>query len=327
MQMNQLKIVKDLRQSTSPWVRYRILLDIDWLPLGDPGVLAEKAAMLAHPLIADLLSELKGWPGVVLSSHKSAGQLYHKLAFLAEIGLTADDSDLAPVLEQIASHLSDEGLPQLTSNISSSYGGSGQDISAWALCDTPLQLWTLLKMSSAHRSELLQGVDYLIRLVRDNGWPCTVSKELGKFRGPGRKDDPCPYATLLMVKLLLLPELGMAERPETLAGIDCLLELWQNSLIRHPYMFYMGTDFRKLKVPFIWYDLLHVAEVLSQSPVARRDPRFREMVDLINSKAGSDGRFTPESEWKAWSSWEFGQKKLTSDYLTFLVCRLNSRIY
>ena len=29
-------------------------------------------------------------------------------------------------------------------------------------------------------------------------------------------------------------------------------------------MFYMGTDFSKLKVPLVWYDLLHVLEVITQ---------------------------------------------------------------
>ena len=31
-------------------------------------------------------------------------------------------------------------------------------------------------------------------------------------------------------------------------------------------MFFMGTDFRKLKVPLVWYDLLHVLDVLSSFP-------------------------------------------------------------
>jgi hypothetical protein len=315
-----------LRQSPDPWVRLRTLIDIDGLPTDEPQVRAAKAAVLDHPLVAALLAELKGWPGVVLNSHKSAGQLYHKLSFLAEIGLTTEDGGLAAILDLASAHLSQEGLPQMPANVAVHYGGTGQDTWGWALCDAPLMLWLLLKMGSSRQTDLLRGAAYLQGLVRGNGWPCVVSPELGRFRGPGRKDDPCPYATLLMLKLLQLPVLAAATSPAAAAAVECLLTLWQDSLNQHPYMFFMGTDFRKLKAPFIWYDLLHVTDVLSQSPLAVRDPRFLSMVDLINSKAGSDGLFTPESEWKAWGCWDFGQKKQPSVWLTFLVCRINHRV-
>ena len=51
----------------------------------------------------------------------------------------------------------------------------------------------------------------------------------------------------------------------------------------------MGTDFRKLKVPFVWYDLLHVLDVLTQFPWLGHDPRLREMAGLLASKADAEG--------------------------------------
>jgi hypothetical protein len=131
--------------------------------------------------------------------------------------------------------------------------------------------------------------------------------------------------------LLLLPEAGHAARTEdaqaVAAGVECLLNLWHNSLELHPYQFYLGTDFRKLKAPLIWFDLLHVLDVLSQSSLAAQDPRLVSMLRLMNSKAGPDGLFTPESEWKAWNGWEFGQKKQPSAWLSFLAYRINRRIF
>lgn len=44
---------------------------------------------------------------------------------------------------------------------------------------------------------------------------------------------------------------------------NSLLSLWENSRQRHTYMFYMGTDFRNLKLPYVWYDILSVADTLS----------------------------------------------------------------
>ena len=83
------------------------------------------------------------------------------------------------------------------------------------------------------------ATSYLVGLVRDNGWPCAVSKELGKFRGPGRKDDPCPFANLAMLKALSAIE-DWRDSPECHTGAETLLTLWSESLTQHPYMFYHG---------------------------------------------------------------------------------------
>jgi hypothetical protein len=88
----------------------------------------------------------------------------------------------------------------------------------------------------------------------------------------------------------------------------------------------MGIDFSKLKAPFIWYDILHVADILSQYEWVRKDSRFLEMIELIHSKADANGLYTPESEWKAWKCWDFGQKKAPSSWLTFLVNRIDKRV-
>ena len=157
--------------------------------------------------------------------------------------------------------------------------------------------------------------------MRDNGWPCVVSKELGSFRGPGRKDDPCPFATLAMLKALAEFE-DLRDGPECRAGAEALLALWADSRSRHPYQFYMGTDFRKLKAPFVWYDLLHVLDVLSRFPWLAGDSRLLDMVDVLAGKMDAQGRFTAESVWTWWKDWEFGQKREPSRWVTLLAWRI-----
>ena len=115
------------------------------------------------------------------------------------------------------------------------------------------------------------------------------------------------------------------DSPAARAGAETLLALWAASRERHPYIFYMGTDFRKLKVPFVWYDLLHVLDVLTQFPWLHDDPRLREMAGLLASKADAEGRFTLESVWQAWGAWEFGQKRAPSRWLTLLAHRILRR--
>lgn len=313
------KIVPWLLEGPS-WVQYRTRVDLLGQSESEAEVRAARTKMLADSQVRGLLTELSEWPGEVLASHKSAGLLMHKLGFVADLGLKADDPGIKKIVARIFKHQSADGPFQMPMNISESYGGSGQEMWGWALCDAPVTLYGLLKLGMGEDARVQKSVEYLMKLVRDNGWPCAVSPELGKWRGPGRKDDPCPYANLVMLKALAQTKWN--DSPATRAGAETALSLWTESQERHPYMFYMGTDFRKLKAPFIWYDILHFLNVLTQFPWLGNDKRLKEMVASIQVKADKQGRYIPESIWKAWSDWDFGQKKEPSRSLTFFVQRV-----
>jgi len=127
---------------------------------------------MARSDVADWLLEGEPWvrcrtrvdlPG---QSEKDASQLTHKLAFSADIGLSIRDEP------------------------------------AWMLCDAPTILHALLSFGLAKNARVGEALRCLLTLVRENGWPCAVSPSMGKFRGPGRRGDSCPYATPLMLKVL-----------------------------------------------------------------------------------------------------------------------------
>jgi hypothetical protein len=308
-----------------PWIAYRTSVDLLGQSEGDSAAQSSRRLMLKDPKIKAVLGDLASWPGIVISSHKSAGQPFHKLTFMADLGLKADDPAMANIISRIMKHQSPEGPFQLPMNIPAQHGGSGKDQWAWALCDAPLVVYALIKFGLENEAEVQSAIAYLIGLVRDNGWPCAVSKELGAFRGPGRKDDPCPFANLAMLKVLSESGRWNDSQPSRI-GAEALLTLWSESSQRHPYMFFMGTDFRKLKVPLVWYDLLHVLDVLSRFPWLSQDARLRDMVMVLKSKADPQGRFTPESVWTAWKDWEFGQKREPSRWLTLLAWRIIRRV-
>jgi hypothetical protein len=308
-----------------PYIAYRTRLDLLGQPEDDPSVQAARQGMLADPKIQTIIKELSVWPWNVISSHKSAGQAFHKLTFLVDLGIRADDPGMEAIIGPILEHQAEEGPFQLPINVPTHFGGTGTDQWAWALCDTPLLLYALAKMGLQLEPAVQKAAGYLSELVRENGWPCAVSKELGKFRGPGRKEDSCPFATLAMLKAFAAMDEGR-DSPACRTGAESLLRLWSVSAIEHPYIFYMGKDFRKLKVPFVWYDLMHVLEVLTRFPWLEDDPRLREMVNLLKDKSDGEGRFTLESVWLAWKDWEYGQKKVPSRWLTFLAWRIIGRL-
>jgi hypothetical protein len=316
------KIIDWLLQG-EPWIEYRTRVDLLGQPDSDPQVRAARKAMLADPKIKALVAELSDWPGTVLNSHKSASQSFHKLTFLSDLGLNITDPPVREIVAKVMKHQSDQGPFQLPTNNLVHFGG--KDAWAWALCDAPIILASLILMGMYDDPRVQIAIEYLMSLVRENGWPCAVSPELGKFRGPGRKEDPCPYATLVMLQLLAsVPKLRDSKPART--GVETLLSLWKESRDQHPYMFFMGTDFRKLKAPLFWYDILHVLDVLSHFAWARKDECFRQMLETIEIKANGEGRYIPESVWTAWKEWDFSQKKVPSMGLTFYVHRILKRV-
>jgi hypothetical protein len=57
-----------------PWIEYRTRLDLLGQAESDRQVSAARLGLQDDPAVVSLVSGLAGWPGKVISSHKSAGQ-------------------------------------------------------------------------------------------------------------------------------------------------------------------------------------------------------------------------------------------------------------
>ena len=301
------------------WLQYAVRLNI--LRESKQSLSDLRALALSDLKIKTYLNDIADYHSTLVSNHKNPDLPIHKLLFLLDIGFDTEVPEIQTAIEKIIEHKDESGVYLSLTNIPKHFGGSEEDIFGWCLCDAPLLLFALLKAGVDYDKHIKQVVDYLAGFYKDSGFPCTVSREIGKFRGPGRKNDPCPYASLIMLKLLsAIPEYKESEIVTNTAAV--LLTLWENSLERHPYMFYMGTDFRKLKAPAMWYDLVSVIDVLRRVESVKSDARFVEMTAMIESKRDGNGLFTPEAVYTKFKGWDFGQKKAPSPYLTYLCYRI-----
>jgi len=316
-------MIETLLAISEPWLQYAIRLNL--LNEDKDDLLDLKTEVLKDSRIQSYLSDLAVFHSKPLKTHKDPDLSMHKLLFLLDLGLDRTVPEIEEALNQIMHHKDRFGVYQSMANIPPHYGGKGEDVFGWCLCDAPLLLLALLRAGVDYQQHIKQGTVHLVSLAKKQGFSCTVSEEHGTFRGPGRKDDCCPFATLIMVNLLSEID-EYRESDVAKAGIETILDLWESSLERHPYMFYMGTDFRKLKAPALWYDLVGVTDCLSRFEQAKADPRFREMIDLIKKKQGADGMFTPESVYQKCKGWDFGQKKAVSPYLSYLCIRILNRV-
>ena len=206
-----------------PWVRYRSLLDLEGVPPDAPEARATLADLLAAPEVRTLLADIAAWPGTVLASHRSPSQTFHSLGFLAELlagsGFGAGvDPAIGAAIDRIRERTGPDGIPRLPMTYPEHFGGTGVETWAWALCDAPILLRARVRFGGASEPLVRRGIRSLVALSEPFGWPCRVAPELGSFRGPGKKTDPCPFATLILLELLAaLREEAPAETVRRLA--------------------------------------------------------------------------------------------------------------
>ncbi len=320
-----------LLEAGDAWVQYRTRIDL--LGEGDQSaeVQSARAAMLADERVTAIIDSLQDWPGEALSNHKKADHPLHRLSFLAEIGLRAGDPGIDPVIDRALATQNEIGAFQINVKMSPRFTGMEGEFLTWAICDAPVVLYSLATLGAddepmlRRAAELRRAAVHIAGTVRENGFPC-VAGWSETFHGPGRRDDPCPYANLLAVKALAACPFDFPGRDEAIrAGVEMLLSHWENQTGRKIFLFGIGGDFRKPKFPFVWYDILHVLDVLSRVEAARGDERYRAMLGELLDQADEEGRFTPTSMYVAYKGWDFANKKEPSPAITLLAWRIAMR--
>lgn len=321
--MNQTDLIDWMIEHGEPWVKYNVYTQLLHQKGSCKTVKESKKALMAHPLVQELIDDCMAWPKEALKSHKNAKHPLHKLKMLTDFGLRSKDDGIQTIIEKIVAQRSDDGAFETLTILPKMWGGSNEPEWIWILCDAPVLLHAILGLGDKKTKMHNRAYEHLLRTASKDGWLCQSS--IPKMSGPGKKTEGCPYATLLCLRALALSE----EHIDSNAcrnGTELLLSHWEHQKEKKLKMFGIGTDFRKLKYPMVFYDLLHVLEVLSQFPWVHGDSRFREMFELLLSKANKEGQYTPESVWMAFKGYDFAQKKVPSPTLTFMVERIRRRV-
>lgn len=318
-------LIDRLLNCNEPWTRYRTCIDLLGMPETEPQVASARASLLAHPQVQALVEAVRTWPGRVLKRHNDASHPLYALSVLADFGLRRGDPGMTEAIDAVLAHQSSQGAFQTLVNIPKAFGGNDTDQWAWMLCDAPTLLYVLLAAGLQEDERVQLAAQHLSGLWRENGYPCAAAHELGGFRGPGRKTDPCPIANVYALKALSLLPNPMSHSAAHAAS-QAILCHWEQRETKKPYLFGIGTDFRKLKYPFVWYDILHVVDALSRFAFIQNDTRFIEMLQTITCQADEQGCYTAGSMYQAWKGWSFADKKYPSPWLTLLVLRIEQRV-
>lgn len=304
-----------LEASEEPWVKYNLL------GLQGKDNSKEFMEMSNDKRVQAIIDECVQWPNPPLKRHNDAKHPIHKIEFLADIGMDIRDKWIEAISNLVIQNRSEDGHFQSIVELPEMWGGKGTGELLWMHCDAPVLLYALQRFS-ADPKFTEEAAERLVWNVEVNGWRCKSSIE--KLRGPGKKADYCPYGNLIALKALSLGKYRESEAVES--GIDSHILHWENREGKKVKMFGIGTTFKKLKYPNVWFDILHMVDVLSRYPYAREYNEFWEMWDIIKEKQQPDGGFVPESIWRAWNGWSFGQKKEPSPYMTLRIAEIASRL-
>lgn len=311
--------------SGEPWTRYRALLDLEHLPADSPAVQAARKEMIASEPVQGLVARAAEWPGYPLRRHNDAAHPLYALATLADFGVRRTDPGIDDVAGEVMAHFDGAGFQTLLSLPRFLTKEDDAEAWAWMLCDAPTLLYALLGLGYGSEPTVEQAVAALASRVEDNGWRCGAADALPRFSGPGGRADTCPMATIYALKALSLVP-GEAASPAVHAGVAAILDHWEYQREYKLRMFGIGTEFRKLRYPFVWYDILHVTDVLSRFEHARGDPRLAEMWAGIAAQGDDRGRFTAGAMYRSWQGWSFADKRSPSPWLTLLALRIADRI-
>lgn len=300
-----------LLSAPEPYIRFQALSLIQ-PEEADPRMLND------DPFIRANIEAVSGWKDEVLARHDKADLCMHRLAMLAELGVTRETSGMAPVIEGLLESIGSDGSFLINIMIPKAFGGSGETHEDWVICDFPAYLYAMAVMAPGD-SRLEPAYSKLKSLAAESFYPCAGS--IPKFKGPGPRGGMCPYANLLAARAFSARK-ELRSCPEARIAAQALLWHREHRSSKKPFLFAMGTDFKKLKFPFVWYNILHVIRAIGLIEGVAEDPRFKEMAGIVKAKLDPEGRAVPESVHMAYKGEEWAQKKQPSRLMTIMVHRV-----
>jgi hypothetical protein len=103
--------------------------------------------------------------GSLIASHKSTGQPFRQLTFLADLGFKTGDPGMDGIIERILAHRSSEGPVQLPTNISTHFVHREGDPRVWVV-RCPANHVSLAQLGLQGDPRVIAAVNYLEELVK-----------------------------------------------------------------------------------------------------------------------------------------------------------------
>jgi hypothetical protein len=308
--------------SDEPFALWATLTGVLGRSADDPEVRDAHAAVLAHPDVRSLISELPTTLGEDADGHHSPLFLPNRLNLLADMGVTSgDDERIDSVLEALLERRDRSGRFRAP-NATRPKPDAGS-----LLCDSNAITEVLLRFGLGEDVRVKRAVARLISdsdaTPQGSGW-CCVPEKRPLFRVGAPQSDVCPQITLEGLRVLArLP--GSTRPADMLAIARTPLEVWRRRADERPYEFGHGYQFKTVKWPSFWYDVLAVVSALGRFPTLWSGPDarpedIRSMAELaaclVAYNLDPDGRVVPHRVHRGYERFSFGRKTEPSAFAT-----------
>jgi hypothetical protein len=323
----QEKVLPWLHES-NPWTRYRTLIDLQAIDPNSKQIQELKPLIWEDPMVKSLAIQASEWMPQAASRNSDPKISYFTWRVLTDFGLDNSLDEISTLCSKAKEHIIEKlfaargSLPERQKK-GESQPNENPNADLWHICACNSPMISYCLAASGDESEQLKAsIDELQnRWAEPQGWFCHLFFVKGQFK---KTQLPCPMAGLMALDVFsLYPELRTSK-----AASNAF-----NSLVGHKeygntlYYFGRSKKFFKLKYPFVWYNGLYIADVISRYPQFHQTEVFQELVQWIESQADEDGRFTPQSIFMPYKAWDFGNKKQPSPWITLICSRILKRYY
>lgn len=310
---------------SNPWTKYRTLIDIIGLTENSQEVKTARLELISDERIQNLVTETSQWFSKAITRHNDPKLPYYKLRMLTDFGFNIKDKGMKDIAEKAAEHV-ENGLFAIRQELPEKGKGfkkPNPDTDEWhALpCDSPLITYSLLSLCYK-TPQVMQSVDIIKEKWKDpQGWFCHFFFVDGLFK---KLQVGCQMAGLMALEVFSkIPELQESEYAKN---------AYEPIRFHREYgktMYYFGRSkkFWTLKYPYVWYNALYLAEVLTRFKFLKDDVLVKELIEWIEKSQDEDGKFRPTSMFMNYKLWDFANKKEPSPWITYLCCKILKAYY
>jgi len=307
--------------ASEPYAVWATLRGVFGLDVGDPALGRAHKLVLADGNVQALIAELPSRLSPAVVDHHSPMFLPNRLNLLADMGVTRGDSPHVDALLDALGQTQDRSgrfIPRAT--------GGARDAGPSPRCEHNAVTEVLLRYGLAAEPHVARAISRVFSDARSGGqgrgWCCVP--EHRPLTALTQRLDVCPQIDL--EGLRVIARLAPGGRPRfAVEAARVPLEIWRRRPDERPYQFGHGYQFKTVRWPSFWYDVLGVLDTVGRFPElwqghAAHEEDRRAIAELaaclIAYNVDSEGRVTPRRIHRGYERFSFGSKSSPSAFAT-----------
>lgn len=309
---------------SNPWTRYRTLVDLLDKNDNEADVIEARAQLIQSNHVEKLLSDTLSWFPELPKRHDDSKLSHYKLRMLADFGFTIEDKNINNITTIAKKHKENDLFAMRQELPDKNKITDNPLISNWhALpCDSPLITYTLLALGDKS-DEVLKTGDFFIDKWNEkkDGWFCNLFFVNSQHK---QLQVGCPMSGLMCLEIF-----SLFDEESIISSIRNAYEplRFHREYGKSLYYFGRSSKFWTFKYPYVWYNALYIADVLTRFNTFKNEELLKEIIDWIIESQDSEGKFTPTSMFREYSDWDFSNKKEPSPWITYLAYRILKRYF